>query len=320
MSRPHLRVHRPAFRVLSALALLTLTAGAVTACGSDDSGARQAAASSSASPSVSSSASPGAGAGPSTGSTLHMITHDGRRLAFYVTPGSGRTIVLDAGGGEDHSSWNGLVPELHAATGATVITYDRAGMGRSDVVPGAWNAEGAAGDLAAGLDQLGVTGNVTLVPHSEAGEVATYFAKAHPEMLSGAVLVDADLPPFFTDDEIDRVVAASRSQVEAAEKDPDTPANRQLIATAEDYRPAHRAFHKLSWPDSVPATVIVSGKTPFDGSPVDARRWRDAAASFVAAGPGRTLVTAEGSSHDVPKDRPALVLKEIEERAAAPQK
>ncbi|MFJ8791564.1 alpha/beta fold hydrolase [Streptomyces sp. NPDC102462] len=311
MSRAPLKRPRPAYRVLSALALLTLTAGTVTACGSDDSSSPQAAAS----PSATSSASPGGGR--SAGPKPHMISHDGHRLAFYVTRGSGRTIVLDSGGGEDASYWKDLVPKLHAATGATVITYDRAGMGKSDVVPGAWQAESAADDLKSGLEQLGVTGNVILVSHSEAGEVANHFAEENPKMLSGAVLVDANLPQFFTDEETARVVAASRSQVEAAKKDPGKPANRQLISTAEDYLPAHRAFHKVSRPDSVPATVIVSEKTPFDGSPVDARRWRDAAASFVKAGPDRTLVTAKGSSHDVPKDRPALVLKEIEDMAAA---
>jgi hypothetical protein len=56
----------------------------------------------------------------------------------------------------------------------------------------------------------------------------------------------------------------------------------------------------------------VSEKTPFDGSPQDAQRWRDAAAAFVAAGPDRALITAHGSSHDVPEDAPALVLDEVE--------
>lgn len=61
---------------------------------------------------------------------------------------------------------------------------------------------------------------------------------------------------------------------------------------------------------------IVSDKTPFDGSPQDAQRWRDAAAAFVADGPHRTLTTARGSSHDVPKDKPALVAREVERMAA----
>ncbi|MFF3446612.1 alpha/beta fold hydrolase [Streptomyces sp. NPDC002667] len=297
-------------RALSALALTALGVGAVTACGDHDSASPHAA-----SPSATSSASPGSGKAGET--QLHMIDNGGHRLAFHVVRGHGSVIVLDSGGGEDSSYWKDLVPRLHAATGATVITYDRAGLGQSDVVPGPWKVESAVSDLESGLRQLGVTKNVTLVSHSQAGEIATYFAEDNPRMLSGAVLVDANLPPLFTDEEIARLVAFSGPQVEAAKKAPDKPRNRQLISTAESFVATNKAYHKAAWPNAVPATVVVSEKTPFDGSPEDAQRWRDAAASFVQDGPRRTLVTAKGSSHDVPKDRPELVLKEIERMVAA---
>ena len=92
---------------------------------------------------------------------------------------------------------------------------------------------------------------------------------------------------------------------------------QKLIATSENFGPTHRAYHKVSWPDSIPVTYIASEKTPFDGSPQDAQRWRDAAAAFVTAGPGRTLVTARESSHEVPQDKPRLVIDEIEKMVAA---
>jgi pimeloyl-ACP methyl ester carboxylesterase len=303
------RKHRSTYRVLSALAFLTVITGAVTACEEDDSASRPAGSSSA-------TASPSPGGGKARGSKLHMITNDGHRLAFHVAQGNSRTIVLDSGGGEDSTQWRKIVPQLQAATGATVITYDRAGLGESDAVPGPWNAENAVSDLKTGLDKLGVTKNVTLVSHSQAGEVANYFAKDYPKMLAGAVLVDANLPQFFTDEEIPRLVAASRPEVDAAKKDPDKPANRQLISTAEGFASAHKAFHEITWPKAVPATVIVSQKTPFYGSPLDVQRWRDAAASFVQGRANRRLVTAEGSSHEVPQDRPELVLKEIEDMVA----
>lgn len=184
-------------------------------------------------------------------------------------------------------------------------------------MPGPWKVENAVSDLEAGLRELGVTRDVILVSHSQAGEVATYFTRAHRETVSGTVLVDANLPQLYTDGTIARLMALSTPQVEAAKADPSTKENRRLVATAANYVPAHRAYHRVSWPDSVPATVIVSGKTPFEGSPEDARLWREAAAAFVEAGPDRTLVTAEGSSHDVPVDRPDLVLGEIEKMIAA---
>ncbi|GAA2609883.1 alpha/beta fold hydrolase [Streptomyces lienomycini] len=306
--------HRPKGRALRATALLAITACTLTACGNghDDASASASspAASAPAAGASSPAASPGA-EGPSD-SALRMIANGGHRLAFHVTPGHLPAIVLDAGGGEDSSQWKEIAPRLHSATGSQIITYDRAGMGASDEVPGPWKVENAVSDLEAGLRELGVTRNVVLVAHSQAGEVATYFTRDNPRLVSGAVLIDASLPQLYTDEQIARLVAATAPQVEAARKDTSKKANRQLIATAESYVPLHEAYHEVTWPSSVPATVVVSEKTPFDGSPQDARRWREAAAEFAAAAPNRALVTAWGSSHAIPHDRPGLVLEEIE--------
>lgn len=60
--------------------------------------------------------------------------------------------------------------------------------------------ENAVSDLKAGLKSLGVTKDVVLVSHSIAGEVATNFVHKNPGWVSGAVLVDANVPDFFTDE------------------------------------------------------------------------------------------------------------------------
>jgi pimeloyl-ACP methyl ester carboxylesterase len=254
---------------------------------------------------------------PASPTAPQMITNDGHRLAFYVTPGKRPAIVLDSGGGEDHTQWKDIAPRLHAATGAQIITYDRAGMGASDEVPGPWSRQSAVSDLEAGLRELGVTDKVILVSHSQAGEVATTLAAKNPGLVSGAVLVDANLPQFFTDEETARLAAAMQPQIDAARAAPSTKETRQLLATADGFTESHRAYHRMAWPSSVPATVILSAKTPFEDSPEDAQRWRDAAATFVKAAPNRTLVTAEGTSHEVPADAPHLVIREIKKMAAA---
>jgi pimeloyl-ACP methyl ester carboxylesterase len=229
-----------------------------------------------------------------------------------VTPGHAPAIVLDAGGGLDSSYWKSLVPQLQSRTGSEIITYDRAGLGESDDVPGPWNVDGAVADLQAVLTAAGVTGKVVLVSHSEAGEIATYFVRAHPRAVAGAVLVDASLPEFYTDTEIARIVAANQDQIAALASQPPTKQNRQLLSVAQNYAPMHQAYHKVSWPRDVPAVVIVSAKTPFEGSPPDAQAWRDAQAAFAGEAPNRRLVVAQNSSHDVPVDRPDTVLDAVD--------
>ncbi|MDF2258580.1 alpha/beta fold hydrolase [Streptantibioticus ferralitis] len=242
-----------------------------------------------------------------------MITNDGHKLAFYVTPGHLPAIVLDAGGGLDASYWKKVAPGIAQQTGSEVITYDRSGEGRSSDVPGPWKAQNAASDLAAGLTQLGVTKNVVLVSHSLAGEIATYFVNEHPHWISGSVLVDASLPEFYTDSETAKLVAANQQQIAALKKQPQTRATRQLLAEADNYGPVHNAYHKLSWPQSVPAIAIVSSQTPFTTSPADAQLWKQAQQEFVSAAPNRRLVVAQNSSHDIPIDRPDVVINAIED-------
>ncbi|MGW2250983.1 alpha/beta fold hydrolase [Kitasatospora sp. NPDC001660] len=201
---------------------------------------------------------------------------------------------------------------FHVTPGGNRLPVIRSGEGQSPYVPGPWRAPNAASDLAAGLAQLGVTKNVVLVSHSLAGEIATYFVKAHPDAVAGAVLVDASLPPFYTTAETDKIVAMNQQQIGALKGQPLTPATRQLLDEADDYGPVHLAYHGMSWPAAVPATAIVSATTPFPTAD-DAQLWRQAQQEFVNAAPNRHLVVADHSSHDIPVDRPDVVITAVED-------
>jgi pimeloyl-ACP methyl ester carboxylesterase len=250
----------------------------------------------------------------------HLVDHDGHNVAFYVTPGSESTIVLDAGGGNGASYWNDLVPELAHSTGATIVTYDRTGSGKSDDVAGPFDAAAAAGDLAAGLAELPLpAGPIVLASHSLAGEIATALVNAHPGLIAGAVLIDANVPEFFTTDQIARIVASNDQQIPALEAGPQTRQTRQLLAVADGYGPTHAAYHAQTWPQNVPVNVIVSSDTPMPPGSTDAAHWRTAEQEFADAAPNRTLVTASHSSHDVAIDRPDIVETEIQDMLARVQ-
>lgn len=247
--------------------------------------------------------------------STRMVDSNGHKVAFHVTPGHEPVIVLDAGGGLDSTYWDALVPDLAKRTGSEIITYDRVGFGASNEVAGPWNVQSATDDLENGLKALGATRDVILVSHSLAGEIATYLARRHSDWLAGAVLVDANIPQFFTDAMIARQMTLYKPILASVKAAPPTKAGRQLLALAESFVDTSRAFHKAKWPASVPAAVIVSEKTPFD-TPADAQRWRDAHAAFAREAENRTLITAGGSSHDVAHDRPDIVIQAIADMAA----
>jgi pimeloyl-ACP methyl ester carboxylesterase len=242
-------------------------------------------------------------------STRDVVVH-GHHLAFHVLPGRLPALVLDAGGGADSSYWNSILSELAKRTGSEIITYDRAGFGASDEVPPPYRMEDVVTDLETGLTQLGLTRDLVLIPHSYAGMIATYLAMRHPDWIAGAVLVDTNVPEFFTDEEVAHMGPIIQPMVaEEAAAHPSKQTRTQKAIT-EAYVETSHAFHKAAWPDSIPCIVIVSERTPFPPSMTfDAALWIKAHKDFAAKSPNRTLIFAKNSSHDIAHDRPELIVQ-----------
>lgn len=120
---------------------------------------------------------------------------DGHRIAYRVLGAGSPVIVMIAGLGDGMATFQDVAPEL--ATTATVIVYDRAGYGSSDVTTGVRDAEAAERELSALLEQSGVDGPYVLVGHSLGGLYAEYFAAQHPDQVLGVVLEETR-PADFT--------------------------------------------------------------------------------------------------------------------------
>jgi pimeloyl-ACP methyl ester carboxylesterase len=242
-------------------------------------------------------------------STRVVLVH-GHHLVFHVLPGSLPALVLDAGGGADSSYWNSIVPELAKRTGSEIVTYDRSGFGGSDEVAPPYRIEDAVTDLESGLTQLGVTHSLVLIPHSYAGAIATYFAMRHPDWVLGAVLVDTNVPEFFTDEEVAHMGPIIQPMVAEEAVAHPSKQTRTLKAITDAYVETSHAFHKAAWPDSIPCVVIVSERTPFPPSMTfDTALWIQAHKEFAGKAPNRTLIFAKGSSHDIAHDRPELIVE-----------
>lgn len=234
----------------------------------------------------------------------------GHHLAFHVMPGRAPVLVLDAGGGADSTYWNSIIPELAKRIGSEIITYDRAGLGASDEVPPPFRMEDAVTDLESGLTQLGATRDLVLIPHSFAGSIATYLAIRHPDWIAGAVLVDTNVPDFFTDGEVARMAPIIQPLVAAELAAHPDKKTRTLEAITEAYVETSHDFHKVIWPASVPCEVIVSEKTPFPPDmKLDSKNWKDAHTAFANKACHGKLIVAEGSSHDIAHDRPEVIIR-----------
>jgi pimeloyl-ACP methyl ester carboxylesterase len=119
-----------------------------------------------------------------------LVDVGGYNLNFRIIPGRGSAILLESGGGMDSTEWNALAPRLAQETGATVIAYDRAGFGKSDLPETKYDLREDTVALWRGLRTLGLDRNLILVGHSYGGFLIRFEAAEHPDAVRGLVFVD----------------------------------------------------------------------------------------------------------------------------------
>lgn len=115
-------------------------------------------------------------------------TQSERRLHVQVD-GAGPTVVLDTGGaGQGVGTWLTIAPELSKR--ATVVTYDRAGVGGSSDLAKARTVAEMAADLHATLHDSGVALPAVFVGWSFGGLVTQVYAMRYPQDVAGLVFID----------------------------------------------------------------------------------------------------------------------------------
>lgn len=247
---------------------------------------------------------PVAGAAAAVRDTL--VDVGGHRLHVEITRGEAPlAIVFEAGGGADHTAWSAVPDSVAARTGATVVAYDRAGLGSSDLGPDDLTPAMEVEDLAGALDALGVPSRRILVGHSYGGMLALLHASLRPEEVVGLVLVDPMNPRF-----VEATGDFVKSTVPSIEE-PENDRERAILRMTRCFDALAAAVAPAEAGLEVPIVVVTAGE-PWWGEPGIDRAWRESHEAIAAAGGNRRLVVAEGSDHDVPGERPEAVVGAVE--------
>jgi alpha/beta hydrolase fold/Tetratricopeptide repeat len=218
------------------------------------------------------------------GQTIDTLINVGKyNLHFTIIPGKGIPILFEAGGGNDGTIWNSITKPVAEITGATVITYDRSGLGKSGKDSTDTTIENEIGGLEIALMKLGYKKEIMLVSHSLGGFYNSLYASRHPKNVKAMTFIDVNLPCFFTPEQFEKMNAPQpfRNMVETVRKNP--------------------------FPDNIPIVDIVSEKTLFEGTP-NAARWKECHHDFVASSPNRKELTAYETGHYVFLQNPQLVI------------
>jgi pimeloyl-ACP methyl ester carboxylesterase len=244
-----------------------------------------------------------------------MIDVGGRRLHCVVYGSGGPTVVLVSGFQAPQAYWNPVVPGIAEIT--SVITYDRAGYGKSERGDLPVHGRQAADDLHVLLDKLGVPKPYLLVGHSYGGRIVRLFAAAYPADTAGLVLEEAgheDLPEAQLEaltgrdrETLAAMIAPYRTKI----PDPHTETD-YMLATVEQ-------LHQSGPLPRVPLVVITSASRgsglPSVFSPESQSKLGEVAMAMqkklVDLVPGAEQILVEGAGHNVHLDKPEAVLAPI---------
>jgi pimeloyl-ACP methyl ester carboxylesterase len=126
---------------------------------------------------------------PPPGKLVDLGTH---RLHLLESGRGGPTVVLEAGLMSTVLSWS----ELHRALAGSfrVVSYDRAGLGWSDLGPMPRTADRIVDELHTLLQRAAIPPPYVLVGHSFGGLTMPLFTARFPDEVAGMVLVDPVVP------------------------------------------------------------------------------------------------------------------------------
>jgi len=246
-----------------------------------------------------------------------MIDVGGYNLNFRVIPGQGPAILLESGGGLDSTIWGALAPRLAQETSATVVAYDRAGFGKSDLPESKYDLREDTAALWRGLRTLGLDRNLILVGHSYGGFLIRFEAAEHPDAVRGLVFVDP-----FTVEFVDRLGVDYCNNHPLMGKLPFDASRPETLSKwqraclrmvgSPDRNLAEKVavMRKAVIPEGIPVRVITSGTTWLP-NPEEMKAWRDSHEKLTASIKGAVLVLAEKSGHMIPFSQPDLFVSVV---------
>lgn len=228
------------------------------------------------------------------------------KLHFNIHKGHGMPILFESGNGDDASVWKDILKNISDATGATLITYDRAGLGSSTIDTTKIGLLNEVKSLEKALRKLGYDKKIMVVCHSFGSYYSTLFAKRNCRKVKSMVFIDVLTPCFFTQQRArDTKNSVSADDWKMLKKE--APGLYYVLQNLESIQ---KSASRYELPAKIPATVIGAGIPPPIVKDNEKSEWIRCLQAFGEAANHR-YIFAKDCHHKVWKDNPILVVDAI---------
>jgi pimeloyl-ACP methyl ester carboxylesterase len=235
---------------------------------------------------------------------LQKVDVGGHNLNLLIGGQGSPAVIFEGGFGTGIASWSTVQKEVAAF--ARTVSYDRAGLGQSDLGPKPRSAKQIATELHVALDKAGVKPPYVLVGHSFGGIYVRVFADMYPSEVAGMVLIDPSQENF--NDWLKKNQAARLKEAEAEIAKAPEGVRAEGAATEISYAEARAT----KVPPRIPVTLLSA--TEDQTMPAEAHTvWIEKHKEWIATVPGGRHLVVEKTRHFIQAQQPKLVIDTIRE-------
>jgi pimeloyl-ACP methyl ester carboxylesterase len=235
-----------------------------------------------------------------------LVDVGGYKLHFNIIKGKGIPILFESGNGDDGTVWKNILKPLSESTGATLITYDRAGLGLSGIDTTNVNILNEVKSLEIALKKLGYNRNIFIVSHSFGSYYSTLFAERNSKRVKGVVFIDVLTPCFFSKNRAkDTKNSVNNEDWKMLKKEA-----IGLYYVLQNLESIYDFTKKNKLPSKIPATIIGAENPPQIVKENEKPEWIDCLRKYGEL-KNHSYVFAKNCGHKVWNDNPELVTSEI---------
>lgn len=244
--------------------------------------------------------------------TIKVKVHD-HSMTLYVAGKGKPVVVLEAGGGSNHRTWNLVLPKI--ANDTRVVSYDRPGYLSSDTCTSPRDAITIAKELKEALIKANILPPYILSGWSYGGSLVRVFAGLYPKDVVGMILVDPAPEEVYArlEKEFPEMMKEDQKYIQEILNSKTRPGEREEMRMYDSSMNQARRSDKLH---STPTTLLIAAGKAEGGQDRDPsnplnKAWIEELEKWAKKRPNLTYRIITNSGHHIARFQPDIVINAI---------